>query len=167
MENRSLVELPRYLMKVEAFCCHPTTTIRRFVDKAGHSHFKRQCTTCGLSTGTSISSADVASVTAPEKIEAWDDGITIRYEQARRGREEVEKAEWRLRYDAYLRTSEWRARRKLVFKRARGVCEGCLVAKATQVHHLRYDNLENEFMWELVAICNDCHRRIHGDNHNP
>jgi 5-methylcytosine-specific restriction endonuclease McrA len=29
------------------------------------------------------------------------------------------------------------------------------------VHHLTYQNAGNEFLWELVAICRECHARYH------
>lgn len=50
--------------------------------------------------------------------------------------------------------------------RARGVCEGCRSARATQVHHLTYQHAGHvvpggELLWELVAVCDDCHDRAH------
>jgi 5-methylcytosine-specific restriction endonuclease McrA len=67
----------------------------------------------------------------------------------------------RERYKQYLQSEAWRRRRELVLRRALGICEGCGQASATEVHHLTYDHVGNEFLWELVAICRDCHERYH------
>jgi 5-methylcytosine-specific restriction endonuclease McrA len=75
----------------------------------------------------------------------------------------AEAEEWQQWYQGYLQTDEWRARRQLVFKRAGGICEGCRRATATQVDHITYKHAGNEFLWELVAICRDCHERCHDD----
>lgn len=64
-------------------------------------------------------------------------------------------------YTAHIRSSKWAELRQRIFKRSDGICEGCGIAKATQVHHTSYDNLGDEFLWELQAICNACHERFH------
>ena len=61
----------------------------------------------------------------------------------------------------YLASREWAERRSLVMDRATGLCEGCRKARATEVHHLSYRNWGSEFLFELVALCGDCHDRIH------
>jgi 5-methylcytosine-specific restriction endonuclease McrA len=68
----------------------------------------------------------------------------------------------RAQYMAYLQSREWRERRRLVLQRARGFCERCRKAQATQVHHLTYEHVGNEFLKELVAVCCRCHKRFHG-----
>jgi 5-methylcytosine-specific restriction endonuclease McrA len=35
--------------------------------------------------------------------------------------------------------------------------------RATQVHHTTYKHVGNEFLWELRAICDECHDRFHED----
>lgn len=40
------------------------------------------------------------------------------------------------------------------------LCEGCGKARATQVHHKTYRNLGDEFLFELVALCDACHKRL-------
>lgn len=61
----------------------------------------------------------------------------------------------------YYVSDEWSAKRQLIFKRSNGMCEGCGVAKAVQVHHMSYENFGNEFLWELQAVCEPCHHRYH------
>jgi len=66
-------------------------------------------------------------------------------------------------YENYIRTSPlWMTRRRLVLSRAKGICEACLGAAATEVHHEDYDFLFNEVLWLLRAVCHECHQKIHG-----
>jgi 5-methylcytosine-specific restriction endonuclease McrA len=67
-------------------------------------------------------------------------------------------------YDQYLASPEWAHKRALVFQRAHYTCEGCGVRPASAVHHLTYDHLGDEFLWELKAICHECHDRFHLKN---
>lgn len=70
--------------------------------------------------------------------------------------------EWWDKYNAYLQSPEWKSKRARVLKRASGICEGCGIKRATQVHHLHYKNVFKEFLFELVAICEECHDMVHG-----
>lgn len=81
---------------------------------------------------------------------------------ARRERAEEER-EWRAVYEAYLSSEPWREKRALVMKRAAGLCEGCGLRPAIQAHHVTYKHLTNEFLWELRAVCVECHKRIHDE----
>jgi 5-methylcytosine-specific restriction endonuclease McrA len=66
-------------------------------------------------------------------------------------------------YENYiLRSDEWQSKREKVLWRCRGLCEACLINKATQIHHLNYDSLFNEVLWDLKGVCADCHKKIHG-----
>lgn len=63
-------------------------------------------------------------------------------------------------YEAYLQSSEWEYRRMLVLDRDNHTCQACLHEAATEVHHLVYDHLFAEPLFDLVAICHDCHALI-------
>jgi hypothetical protein len=85
-----------------------------------------------------------------------------RARQAQRERDEQERSrEWWARYNAYLATPGWAERRRLVIERCVGICEGCRLQRVTQVHHLTYENVCAEFLWELVGVCDECHERYH------
>lgn len=64
-------------------------------------------------------------------------------------------------YAAYLETPAWKSRAGLVRKRAKGICEGCGMSRARDVHHLTYAHVGHEFLFELVALCGTCHERWH------
>jgi hypothetical protein len=87
--------------------------------------------------------------------------------QRDRERSERERAaqsrEWWTWYNQYLKSPAWRERAAMVKRRSGGMCEGCGARAAVQVHHETYAHVGNEFLWELRAICNVCHERIHGE----
>lgn len=67
----------------------------------------------------------------------------------------------RLDYQEYLRTDGWERTRSKVLGRAHHVCEGCGERRATQVHHLNYEDPRGEEMlFNLVALCSDCHEKV-------
>lgn len=76
--------------------------------------------------------------------------------------EAIVKAVFDKAYNLYLQSSEWTVARTNVLRRANGKCEGCGKNPAQQVHHLTYSHVGREFLWELVAICRECHLRLHG-----
>ena len=67
---------------------------------------------------------------------------------------------------AYLKTYEWKKIKAKVTQRANGSCEGCgdYLGDSGDVHHKTYDNFKNEFLFELLYLCRDCHTRVHGGN---
>ena len=65
-------------------------------------------------------------------------------------------------YHAYLKTNKWNRIRKKVLARADYTCEGCGEKDLKlQVHHKTYDHVFNEFMFDLLALCEYCHKRVH------
>lgn len=79
-------------------------------------------------------------------------------------REHADKtSEWWKQYNEYLASPEWKVRREAVLQRAGFICEGCGVERAIQVHHLTYDHVGYEMLWELKAVCLDCHAYLHPD----
>ncbi len=66
----------------------------------------------------------------------------------------------REKYQRYLCTPEWFARRNAVMERSNGRCERC-GKKAAHVHHLTYIRKYNELLTDLQAVCEQCHESIH------
>lgn len=81
----------------------------------------------------------------------------VKYLQADLKRREAER-EARAGYYA---SDAWAMIRQRILRRAKGICEGCCLSPAVEVHHMTYDNFGNEFMWELKAVCKPCHARYH------
>lgn len=78
-------------------------------------------------------------------------------------RVELARARWQQRENeriAYMQTPKWRAKREAVMRRDNGVCQACLSARASDVHHLTYNHLFDEPLFDLIAVCRPCHDRI-------
>lgn len=72
------------------------------------------------------------------------------------------RSKWFSWYSEYLASPIWKHKASLVLKRAGNICEACGEESATQVHHLTYTNVGEEPLYDLVAVCYNCHfHRIH------
>jgi len=66
-------------------------------------------------------------------------------------------------YEAYRKHWLFKAIRRTAIKRADGICEECLAAPVTEVHHETYpawgafDSPSN-----MKAVCHSCHCEKHG-----
>jgi len=66
-------------------------------------------------------------------------------------------------YIEYLKSDDWRERRKILIDEAGGVCADC-GEKGKQLHHENYDNLGcEELDVDVVLLCTDCHNERHGN----
>jgi hypothetical protein len=157
----------------QSCCIHRQTEIRKRKNKGGILHFYRQCMTCGASVGPAIKRTPKL-----ENSPAWKDDHEAQYNQSRRAeydaiilkhvRKQKSNAEgFKREYDIYLDSATWHAKRSKVLDRAKGLCEGCLERRATQVHHLTYNHIFEEFLFELIAVCDECHVRLHLDKAAP
>lgn len=99
-------------------------------------------------------------------VEAWKEKEKAENHNSFIAAERQRNAEFRKKhqdYELYIKTSpEWKARRDLVMARCRWVCEACLSAHAVDVHHVNYDSLFCEVLWDLHGVCRECHEKIHG-----
>lgn len=68
---------------------------------------------------------------------------------------------WWEQYTAYLKTDKWKHLRQQVLERENFMCQGCHYSKAVHVHHTTYDNLGDELLFQLVALCVQCHNKLH------
>lgn len=79
-----------------------------------------------------------------------------------------EPLEWRLAelesmpYLEYLRTPEWKERRRVLISRRDSRCEQCTRTSALHIHHLTYERRGRERDSDLRVLCARCHRKTHG-----
>lgn len=148
-------------------CTHPEKRLRRCPTKNGGIQIREQCLRCGERIGNSVSKS-----AAPADLEDADDELKMRYERNRKEKyDEVIHKHIRIQkegnirtsreYNSYLTSEKWRSKANKVLVRARYICEGCGQNKATEVHHLTYAHIFDEFLFELVALCSECHDRWH------
>jgi hypothetical protein len=70
-------------------------------------------------------------------------------------------------YEEYLNSPEWKLKRNIIMKRYNFVCQMCNET-ATDVHHITYRHVKNEYHFELVPLCRKCHENWHDPNYiNP
>lgn len=153
--------------KVEAkfYCQHRIKEIKKRIKSDASKYYVEQCSDCGwCSNGISKAklSEEIKAI-APEydenKQKQWSDAKSQYYQELKSEQNQA----WFEEYNNYLSTPDWKQKRQKVLNRSNRVCEGCLEKTATQVHHKTYQNVGNEFLFELVALCGYCHDRIHGE----
>ena len=168
-------EIDRYyelLAHDERDCEHETVELRARTISNGAIQHVDQCITCGKAAGMPVKREP--GLTPPP----WDTEIAESLRRDRQSlaedmiRDAIERQREELgahtrRYDMYLKSEEWAKKRRAVLERDGGICRGCLSRPATQVHHLTYENIYNEFAFELVSICDQCHERVHADRRGP
>lgn len=156
-------------------CNHEPGGVWKTSTKAGAVTWRWRCDICRRYYGQAISKSDVAplahSLPAGPSMEEMRDAeheaqqvaqsLTREAEAKRKEQEQQQSVEYTQRYHRYLETPAWKAKRDRVMRRAGGTCEACGVARATEVHHLTYERVFEEPLFDLVAICGPCHRRIH------
>lgn len=77
---------------------------------------------------------------------------------------------WQVRYARATYGSRWQRKKRKAKKAAGHRCQAasdltpdgrCLNTSDLTVHHLTYEHMGHERPWELVVLCNSCHRELH------
>lgn len=146
-------------------CQHKTVKITAKKIANGSFHYVTQCQVCGEPTSNPIKKEIAYSMNDGKQPELFD------FERQKKAREhrwemlkiakEIERKEFFGWYSEYLQTDKWKSKREKVLYRAQGLCEGCRDNPAEEVHHLNYENVGDEFLFQLVALCSECHKRYH------
>jgi hypothetical protein len=150
-------------MMISDECTHENEVICVRTCSNGSLQYVRQCVVCGHASNaiakSTLALEDIAS------LPVFDDLLADRYWEQRQARSQAqrtsEKNELDAAYEVYLDGPEWWALRELVMHRAHNFCEGCGRRPAKIVHHLTYEHRYHAFLFELVALCRDCHDRVH------
>lgn len=67
-----------------------------------------------------------------------------------------------VKYHQYLRSPEWRVKRAECLNQAKHRCQLCgRTNRALEAHHNTYERLGHELPSDLIALCQECHRRYH------
>lgn len=149
-------------------CCHATRELRRRIYANDAIHYHYQCVVCGQA-GNSVKRA---TLTIPEMraAPAFDEQLEEAYRNAFAAAADrywaAQGRQRRAEYDNYIASSDWARKRELVLQRDGWECQarmrGCRFS-ATDVHHIRYDHLGNEPLYDLIAVCRSCHNAIETD----
>lgn len=63
-------------------------------------------------------------------------------------------------YNIYLKSYAWGTKRRQVLERDNYCCVLCN-SRADHVHHLTYDRIYDESLYDLISLCERCHEAIH------
>jgi hypothetical protein len=153
-------------------CSHGNKMIGKVSYKNGGIHIREVCLTCGAFTGSTFPKGHDGKELPPidyiKLRTEYDKSRTDKYSAIKQRHVHLQKKRhvgYQKEYLKYLSSDQWKQRRILVLKRANFLCEGCLHHKATIVHHLNYNSIYREMLFDLVALCDDCHKRCHPDKH--
>ena len=148
--------------------CHlDQTIITKTIKSNGTKSYRLQCLSCGQgSSGLKFELID-QSLEYP----LFNDDISSLYwsmEHDLKVKEqnllrENERQNWLLEHNKYLQTDTWNHKRNKRLNFDDYLCQGCFESTATQVHHLSYKNWQDELMFELISVCNECHIKIHNN----
>ncbi len=155
---------------------HDYQVVRRVIAD-GRTQLWEQCSVCGHAP-RAVKAADPRVMRAVE-LPSFDEELRRQFEQSvsdvafRRLSEQstaeqrqriIEadqaKALWLAKYNDYLQSRDWQARRLLVLERDGRLCQGCRRQPANEVHHKTYDHGFDAPLFDLVALCHPCHERI-------
>lgn len=64
-------------------------------------------------------------------------------------------------YRRYIRSPEWKARRKDLLRARGATCEICGGGGRLHIHHLTYVRLFDELDSDLSILCDECHMAVH------
>ena len=121
--------------------------------------FATQCVQCGKHF------RNIAKGKSAPPEEAYEEGRYERFwaeQQAARNDERQKKSsKWWEVYNDYLRSDEWRSKRQKALMQCGGICRGCGDRPPVEVHHLTYADVGDEFIFQLLPLCDDCHQKIH------
>ena len=146
-------------------CEHRASTVVWKLYGSERRHL-RECDACGDSVGW-VKKTDPSCASAiPHRgvRESLVAAGQANWQLAQAQREEAQRqadAEWWALYNEYLRSDTWAARRAKVIRRENGICQGCMEAQGTQVHHLTYDRVCRELLTDLALLCDACHENAH------
>lgn len=158
-------------------CEHLRSILRRYTAANLVVSYRMQCQECGTATGFP-KKAEIDRKYSGAPIQDWNEALREEYAKKRqdawRSEAEARQAEraavlaeestqWWQKYNEYLSSPAWKQRREAVLERdgnrCRALLRGCR-GRATQAHHLTYDHVFNEPLFDLVAVCSVCHEFI-------
>lgn len=157
---------------VEGECCRsPDFHKVKMVISGGGIQVREQCRNCGYLKSNAIAVPPQERALLPLadlalKERSYDRKWDIKREANIRAcdrKAAKKKTDWMAQYSRYLISPEWRQKRELVLRRDNYLCQCCLSAIATQVHHKSYEFVDlagNEPAFDLAAVCTPCHEQI-------
>jgi len=155
--------------------------VKRWFRSDGRQYIKLQCDDCGVRHGQNLIMKNHQSAVDGDEAAHLNRDIANQitysiYTQVAKKiidestkptepqRPENDQIKRQKQYQTYMSSDAWRQKRLLVLERDLHKCQarmkGCTI-KADHVHHVSYQFLGDEPLWDLQSVCVNCHRRIH------
>jgi hypothetical protein len=153
-------------------CCNSPYLIQIMVEQSNGAVVRRSgCKTCKQVSGKIIKKGHdwqlLPKLSKQQKDEyekAYNELCEKRRLFAKAKHDEIQNSnvlDFKKQYHAYLQTPEWKAKAEAVKMRDNYLCQACLSAPASDAHHLHYQNIFNEPLFDLVSVCRSCHDKLH------
>jgi hypothetical protein len=151
-------------------CAHTESYPVKMIMSNGNHQIKMFCKTCQSIHGKALkqNGFDLSKLKAStfESYERYNhERAVIIKEKVDEYIESLNFPEYNQIYIDYLKSEEWGSIRNIIMQRDNFTCQICS-GKATDVHHLNYEHLKNEFHFELVGLCRDCHMKYYKSRYN-
>lgn len=131
------------------------------LSESGSYLLRQQCKKCGKSVSNGMKHSLVKDVNSLPLFDESLVDLEYRFRIEARDSFELKRNESAFEeYNRYLNSDKWKLKREKVFERDKNLCQACLTNKATQVHHLTYQNIYDEPLFELISVCARCHDKI-------
>jgi hypothetical protein len=145
----------------EVICLEHKLEYVKKLSITGNYLLRQQCKVCGEAKSTGLKNRLVDNVNSlPDFIEdLYEVVFNFKKEAVNSFRVEPDM-EMLNEYNNYLNSDKWKLKRKKVLERDNHLCQACLTNKANEVHHLTYQNIYDEPLFELISVCKRCHEKI-------
>lgn len=147
-------------------CICERTEMRYLVCTNGVVQYKTQCLKCGdVGQPTPYSSLTKEQRQSAKLIDStickvYREKYWREWNAARQAHHEYRQAFWTW-HAGYMESDCWKRRRRSVLSRDT-VCQSCECRPAVIAHHTTYDRAGREPLFDLKAVCYECHEQIHG-----
>lgn len=149
-------------------CKHQRKTAKRRTYGNATKHYGYQCDDCGeweqatkASFGLQLPVVEFDSEFRERTNKELNDAVAEYWRNYHEQKKDREKDEWWSWYRYYLESDKWKFKRLQVLQRDKYLCQGCLIERATEVHHLNYKHVGDELLFDLVSLCSNCHKKAH------
>jgi hypothetical protein len=146
---------------VEIICKNHSMEFVRMKTESGSIILKKQCFECGEVSGSQFKKDLVRNFEELPFIDVLLRSCKDDFNSdVRRHLKVIENENAWQEYAKYLNSDLWKRKRDAVFKRDNYTCKACETNKATEVHHLNYENIYDEPLFDLISVCKRCHDKI-------
>lgn len=156
-------------MKLELNCKNHNFEFVKLELSNGSFQLRKQCFNCGEVDGAIYKHSLVCNIeeTPPLREDLRSEyyaNLQLLYNKQNEDKQkeyQLQRENMRAEYDLYLKSPEWIRKRALIMYKYKSVCVLCF-KPAVNVHHLTYDRIYLEDERDLIPLCDNCHKFVHG-----